>query len=246
MTESIAIHIRNLSKSYSGRVVLNVPELSIAKGTITAVIGPSGAGKSTLLRLVNMLEAPTGGQIEYFGRRTPEKPADVLALRRSMAFMFQKPMLLDTTVYENIAFGLKARGFSRKEIDARVSGALEQIGMSSQAGQKAKTLSGGEAQRVSLARSLVIEPQILLLDEPTSNLDPANVELLEKLVCEQNKKSGVTIIIITHNLFQARRISENIVFLYQGDLIEAGPSAEVFKNPRDERTAAFIEGRMIY
>src|SRR5690606_36652926 len=104
----------------------NIPELTIEKGTITAVIGPSGAGKTTLLRLVNMLESPTRGDIEYFGRKMPDKPSEVMALRRRMAFMFQKPMLLDTTVYENIAFGLKARGLGRKEIEERVCRALEQ------------------------------------------------------------------------------------------------------------------------
>lgn len=246
MNDSNVIAISGLTKQFGGKEVLRIENLQIRKGSITAVIGPSGAGKSTLLRIVNLLEPPTQGELRYFGAPLPSGNAEKLALQRRMNLVFQKPALLERTVYDNVAFGLRARGFPAQETDRRVKGVLGKVGMLAQSRQRAKTLSGGEAQRVAFARSLVLEPELLLLDEPTANLDPANVELLEKMILGLNREKGTTVLIVTHNLFQARRLATDLLFLFQGFLVEAGETANVFENPSREETRAFIEGRMIY
>ncbi|MDW7650972.1 MAG: phosphate ABC transporter ATP-binding protein [Bacillota bacterium] len=240
------IRVANLTKEFSGREVLHLPHWSVPKGSITGIIGPSGAGKSTLLRILNWLEKPTRGEINYFGRSIPANAEEKTGIRRKMTMLFQKPVLFDTTVYENIAYGLKARNIPKKEIKRLVAPMLEKIGMAAQHQQRAKTLSGGEAQRIAMARALVLEPEILYLDEPTANLDPMNIELLEKMLLEMNRTHGTSVIIITHNLFQARRITDHVLFLCQGQLVEAGQTEQIFADPADERTQAFVKGQMIY
>ena len=246
MNNTHIISISGLTKEYNKKAVLHVDDLKVRKGSITAIIGPSGAGKSTLLRILNLLEPPTRGDVLYFGSSTPSAQAERLALQRRMTMVFQKPALLDMSVYDNVAFGLRAYGFPRQETEKRVKSALAKVGMVSLGGQRAKTLSGGEAQRVAFARALVLEPEILLLDEPTGNLDPQNVELLEGMITSLNRECGTTVLIVTHNLFQARRLSTDIIFLYQGHTVEAGEASRVFNEPSREETRAFIEGRMIY
>lgn len=235
-----------LCKSYGGKEVLRAENVAVSNGRITGIMGPSGAGKSTLLRIMSLLEAPSGGELSLFGSLVPVNRAERQALLRRMTIVFQKPVLFDTTVFDNIAFGLRARRLPAGEIRTRVTASLKKIGLSGQGNQKARTLSGGEAQRVALARALVIEPEILFLDEPTSNLDPANVELLEGLLHDLNRERGTTIVMVTHNLFQARRLADDLLFLCQGELVEAGPAERVFQEPADMRTKAFVEGRMIY
>ncbi len=163
-----------------------------------------------------------------------------------MTLVFQKPLLFSTTVRENIAYGLRTRCFSREEIKQRVAVILEQTGLSHLRERHAGTLSGGEAQRVALARAVAFKPKLLLLDEPTANLDPANVELMEKMILQLKQSMEVTIIMVTHNIFQARRLTDEVVFLYDGRVVETGETSKIFKTPRDERTQAFIEGRMVY
>lgn len=243
MTEYI-FDVRKLSKEYEGGKVLDIDELKIEKGKITAVIGPSGAGKSTLLSILNGLDAATSGQIEFDGKLLGKKPD--IETRRQMSMVFQKPVVFNTTVYENIAYSLKIRGFSKGETTNRVEGILELIGLKDKTGQKAKTLSGGEAQRLALARAMVFRPKVLLLDEPTANLDPANVAMIEKLIMHANTQYGTSVVIVTHNMFQARRISDNVVFLLNGSVVEYGRSVEVFGRPQDSRTLDFLEGKMIY
>jgi tungstate transport system ATP-binding protein len=240
------IEIVNIIKRYGSKEVLHVDNLAIRKGLVTALIGPSGAGKSTLLRILNLLESPTGGDVLYDGRKAPAGETEKLALRRKMTMVFQKPALLDMSVYDNISFGLRARGISHKEIEWRVHAELETIGMAPHSRQNAKTLSGGEAQRVAFARAVVLRPKILFLDEPTANLDPVNVELLESMILRLNREEGTTVLVVTHNLFQAQRLAHDTAFLYQGQLIESGPTARVFHEPCREETRAFVEGKMIY
>ncbi len=169
-----------------------------------------------------------------------------MPLQRQMTLVFQKPLLFSATVKENIAYGLKARGFSREEIKERVDAILEQIGLTHLKGRHAGTLSGGEAQRVALARAMAFKPKLLLLDEPTANLDPANVELMEKMILQLKESMEVTIIMVTHNIFQARRLTDEVVFLFGGRVVETGATSKIFQAPGDERTQAFIEGRMVY
>lgn len=240
------VELKDLSKRYGDKEVLSVDYMEIAKGCITCIIGPSGAGKSTLLRLMNLLEEPTDGEIAVFGRKLTVDYAARLALQQRMVMVFQKPVLLDVSVYDNIAYGLHARKFPKREIEFRVKDMLEKIGMSGQARQRAKTLSGGEAQRVAFARASVLRPELLLLDEATANLDPANVQLLEGMTRTLQQEYGTTVVMVTHNLFQARRLADEAVFLYQGRLIETGLAERFFAEPEMEETKAFIEGKMIY
>jgi tungstate transport system ATP-binding protein len=163
-----------------------------------------------------------------------------------MTMVFQEPTLLDMSVYDNIAFGLRARHTDKKETSQRVSAVLKTIGMTDLSRQRAKTLSGGEAQRVAFARALVLRPEILFLDEPTANLDPANVELLESLITGLNRETGTTILMVTHNLFQAQRVAHHTAFFNQGVLVEAGETSQLFNSPQKWETQAFVQGKMIY
>jgi tungstate transport system ATP-binding protein len=237
--------VDNVSKQYGPREVLRVERLSFAAGRIHGVMGPSGAGKSTLLRLLNLLERPTAGRILYRGRDVyAYRPQ--LELQRRMAMVFQKPVLFDGTVYENVAYGLRVRGARGPEAAGKVDDALRRVGLEPLRRARALTLSGGEAQRVAMARALVLEPDVLLLDEPTSNLDPNNVALLEGLIRGASGGNGTAVILVTHNVFQAQRLADRVIFLYEGRVVEEGPAAQVFEAPGDERTRAFIRGEMVY
>lgn len=233
--------LSTITKHYAGRRVLDVPHLHIPAGRTLALLGPSGAGKSTLLRLLNFLEPPDSGELRYDGRPIPPAGPS-LALRRQVTTVFQRPLLLDASVWRNVAYGLRLRG----RVDrALVDAALAQVGMSELARAPARTLSEGEAQRVALARAMVVGPRVLLLDEPTANLDPANVAAIEAAVRGLQSR-GVTIVIVTHNLFQARRLAHAGALLIQGQLVEDGPIEQLLSRPRDQRTADFCEGRMVY
>lgn len=226
--------------------MLGIDKLGLEQGKIYGIIGPSGAGKSTFLRILNLLTEPDRGRIIFDGQTIfPQNGRVRLDLYRQMTLMFQKPVLYKTSVRENIAYGLKVRGMNKQEIHRRVDDILKKTGMEELGHRYAGTLSGGEAQRVALARAVVFEPRLLLLDEPTANLDPANVELMEKLILDLNRSMGITIVIVTHNIFQARRIADEVLFLYEGRIVERGQTEQIFTSPRDERTKAFIEGKMI-
>ena len=235
--------LRNVGHSYEGRRVLTVDELDIVPGEIIALVGPSGAGKSTLLRLLNFLESPTEGCIEYRGRPFDARNPMPLALRREVTTVFQRPLLLSRSVRDNVAYPLHLRGRNGQE---RVDEALERVGLLPLARQAARTLSGGEAQRVALARALVVEPTVLLLDEPTANLDPYNVGVIEEIVQQLNAERGTTLVLVTHNVFQARRLASRVVFLLNGSVVEVADKEQFFAAPRDPRTAAFVRGDMVY
>jgi tungstate transport system ATP-binding protein len=158
--------------------------------------------------------------------------------------VFQEPVLLSTTVERNVAYGLSIRG--ERDAHRRVGEALEQVGLKHLARAQARTLSGGEAQRVALARAMVIKPEVLLLDEPTANLDPYNVALIEGLISALSRERGTTMVLVTHNVFQARRLAHRAMLLLEGKKIEVGEVAQVFTNPADPRTAAFTRGEMVY
>jgi tungstate transport system ATP-binding protein len=207
-------------------------------------VGPSGAGKSTLLRLLNFLERPSQGRIHYQGAvydATQDMPLD---LQRQVTTVFQRPILLNLRVDANVAYGLRLRGGD--QVAERVASALQAVGLASLAHQKARTLSGGEAQRVALARAIVLEPRVLLLDEPTANLDPYNVGLIEEIVRRLNAEHGTTTVLVTHNVFQAHRLAHRVGLLLDGRLIELAPTAAFFESPRDARTRAFVRGEMVY
>jgi tungstate transport system ATP-binding protein len=237
--------LTDVQHTYGTRTVLRIPALTIQQGEIFALVGPSGAGKSTLLRLLALLEAPSRGQVSLClnGRQVAYGTAST-ADRRQLAMVFQRPALLSRNVRANVGYGLRVRG--QRDGRARIDAVLERVSLSHLAKARPRTLSGGEAQRVAVARALILEPHILLLDEPTANLDPFNVRLIENLVREQHDLYGTTIALVTHNIFQARRLATRIAFLLDGELIEAASAEAFFAAPQDQRTAAFISGELIY
>lgn len=234
--------LEGVKKSYQGRMVVDVERLSIHPGEIFGIVGPSGSGKSTLLRLINFLEPVDAGRIMFDGveRNSRGIPLEV---RRSITTVFQHPALIDASVRSNIEFGLRLRGVSnpRKIVDEW----LDRIGMTGLADAKARTLSGGEAQRVALARAVILQPAVLLLDEPTANLDPANVELIEKVIHDLSRER-TTIVLVTHNIFQAKRLAQRVAFLLAGKIVEVNETHLFFEVPADPRTAAFVRGEMVY
>lgn len=241
---TVLYRLEKLSKSYGLREVCKVDFLEIYQGEILGIMGPSGAGKSTLLRLLHFLEPASSGVIYFNSHKISDSNFPPLEIRRQTTMVFQQPLLLNASVKDNVAYGLKLRG--EKDINSRVHQALETVGLPSLARSSASTLSGGEIQRVSLARALVLEPKVLLLDEPTANLDPYNVSLIESLITRTNQEQGTTIVLVTHNVFQARRLAHRVMLLLEGKMIEAGRTEEIFTTPRDQRTAAFIRGEMVY
>jgi tungstate transport system ATP-binding protein len=236
--------LQNVTKVYDGRQVLQVDHLKIYRGEIFALVGPSGAGKSTLLRLLNFLEPPTTGRIRFLDVEfSPNQPMP-LKYRRRVTTVFQRPILLNRSVQANVGYGLQLRG--RSDPGRAIEGALEQVGLKDLAHQRARTLSGGEAQRVALARAIVLRPDVLLLDEPTANLDPYNVGLIEEIACALNQKQGTTLVLVTHNVFQAKRLAHRVALMLESQIVEVADVETFFESPADRRTAAFVRGEMVY
>lgn len=240
----IVYQLEGVTKEYEGRCVLHVKELTIRRGEILALVGPSGAGKSTLLRLLNFLEPLTDGHIRFLGSEFCAGQPMAVPLRRRVTTVFQRPILLNRSVWDNVAYGLRLRG--RRNVASLVQKTLEQVGLESLASRRARTLSGGEAQRVALARAMVLEPEVLLLDEPTANLDPYNVRLIEEIVQTLNRERGTTLVTVTHNIFQARRLAHRAALLLEGQVVEVANADTFFESPHDPRTAAFVRGEMVY
>lgn len=232
--------LENVRQWYDGRCVLDITQLHIQRGEILAIVGPSGAGKSTLLRLLNFLEQPTQGQITFDG----QVGMPSLAQRRRVTMVFQRPVLLRRSVADNLGFGLGLRG-GKLLPDVQRSW-LERLGLTPLARQAAHKLSAGEAQRVSLARAMVMQPDVLLLDEPTANLDPHNVGIIETILREENQNLGMTMVLVTHNIFQAQRLAQRTALLWDGRLIEIADTPTFFNVPTQAETAAFVRGELVY
>jgi len=237
--------IADLQQSYSQRTVLRIPALTIEQGEIFALVGPSGAGKSTLLRLMALLEPATRGQVSlHLNQRVVSYQTASIQDRRQVTMVFQRPVLLSRNVRSNVAYGLRLRG--DRDAKTRIDSVLDRVSLTQLSKAWPRTLSGGELQRVALARALVLEPRVLLLDEPTANLDPYNVRLIESLIREQHNEYGATVVLVTHNVFQARRLSTRVGLLLDGELIEVAPTETFFNHPQDARTAAFVSGDLVY
>ncbi len=236
--------LQNVSKEYEGRPVLQVESLKIERGEVFALVGPSGAGKSTLLRLLNFLEPPTSGRIRFLDVEFSANRPTPLPYRRRVTTVFQRPVLLNRSVQANVGYGLSLRRLDDR--DGRIGRALEQVGLQHLARQRARTLSGGEAQRVALARAIVLQPDVLLLDEPTANLDPYNVGLIEEIVTTLNRGRGTTLVLVTHNVFQAKRLARRVALMLEGQIVEVADVEAFFESPQDPRTAAFVRGEMVY
>lgn len=204
------ISLRNIRKHYNNKLVLDIDSLEISKGKITGIIGPNGSGKSTLLQIIAGLDEEYEGEIIYDYKVTNQKPYN------SMSLVSQKPYLFRRKVYTNIEYPLKIRNENKLEIKKRVDKIIERLEINDLREKKAHLLSGGESQKVSLARALVFEPELLLLDEPTSNIDPESIKILEREIIRFNKEKRATVLIVTHNIEQSERICDNIIYLEKG------------------------------
>lgn len=244
MTMSLAVD--GLQKAFDGRPVLGGVDLNVAPGEVFAIIGPSGAGKTTLLRCIDFLLAPDGGTVRYDDRDPPPDEVGRLGLRRRIGMVAQNPFLFRGSVFYNVSYGLCVRDVPPAEVEERTAGALQTVGLADRRSAAAKSLSAGEAQRVAFARAVVVRPDLLLLDEFTANLDPTNVKILEEGVTTYARDSGTTVVIVTHNMFQAKRLAGRVALLLGGEIVEAADADTFFTSPRDDRTRAFVHGDMPY
>ncbi len=245
MKEEI-LSLKNVYKSFDKPVLKNI-NLNLKRGEILALLGLSGSGKTTLLRIINLIEPIDSGEIYFNGVEVSSlEEKEKVKYRREMCLVFQKPAFLSTTVYENIAYGLKIRKVEKREIRKRVKEALEIVGLEGYEKRSAKSLSAGEAQRVAIARAIVLEPKLLLLDEPTSNLDPRNTEVIEDLIRRINREKGVAMIIATHDQAQAIRLANRIAVINCGIIEQIGTKEEVFFNPETVFVAKFFGMKNIF
>ncbi len=234
------IRVANVGQEYGGTYVLKGVNLEIESGEVFALIGPTGAGKTTLIRLLNLLETPACGQVYFDGVDVTRSERQRLKARRRMAYVQQKPIVFKMNVYGNVACGLKWRKVKKEVVRSKVDNALELIGMLDYTKRDARTLSGGEMQRVAIARALVTDPEVLLLDEPTANLDPISIakveEVLEQIIGEKN----ITILMATHDIPQGQRLAGRMGVLINGEMLQLGSPNEVFCSPQNREVAELV------
>jgi len=250
-TKEIILEVRNLNFYYGAFQGLKNINLDIQKNTVTAFIGPSGCGKSTLLRTLNrMYDLYPGqraeGEINFDGENILNPKQDLNVLRSRVGMVFQKPTPFPMSIYDNIAFGVKLyENLSRSDMDERVEWALQKAAIWTEVkdklGQSGLSLSGGQQQRLCIARGIAVKPAILLLDEPTSALDPISTGKVEELV--HTLKSEYTVVIVTHNMQQAARVSDYTAYMYLGELMEFGETDQIFMKPARQETEDYITGR---
>ncbi len=253
ITEEKKLEVKDFSFTYAGADEPSLKKITmpIAKNSVTALIGPSGCGKTTLLRAFNrMHDLYPGnsyeGDIIFENRNILNPNEDLIKLRSRIGMIFQKPTAFPMSIYDNVAYGMKLQGIKAKsELDDRVEKALKDAAIWGEVNDRLKNdangLSGGQQQRLCIARAIAVEPDVLLFDEPTSALDPISTQGIEKLVIEL--KDRVSIIIVTHNMQQAARVSDYTGFMYLGDLVELGRTEELFVTPRERLTEEYITGK---
>ncbi|MBS0295048.1 MAG: phosphate ABC transporter ATP-binding protein PstB [Proteobacteria bacterium] len=249
--EGVILRAQGLDFFYNGYQALHGVDLPIAKNAVTALIGPSGCGKSTLLRVLNRIYAlypgqKAEGQVTLDGEDILDARKDPAALRSRVGMVFQKPTPFPMSIYDNVAFGIRLyESLPKKQLDERVENALRKAALWDEVKGKLKasgqSLSGGQQQRLCVARGIAVEPEILLLDEPASALDPISTAKLEDTIIEL--KRDYTIVIVTHNLQQAARVADYTGFMFLGRMIEFGPTDEVFMKPKAKRTEDYVGGR---
>ncbi len=234
------LKIENLTKEYNGKKVLDIGNLTIEQGTITAIIGSNGAGKTTLLNIIGRVDLQTMGKVTYLNNNII-----ITNPQEEITLVFQKPYLISTTVEKNIAYPLKLRGWSSIDIEKRVHQLTGELGLEKLRKRKVWKLSGGEVQKVAIARALSFNPNLLLLDEPTANIDPTTTGEIERILAKINEEEGTTIILVTHNLPQAKRVCNKLIFLNKGELVEEGNCREILKSPVNTLTRQFVEGELL-
>ena len=232
--------IRDAAVIYGTRTVLEVASLDVGAGEVLTIVGHNGAGKSTLLRMLALLEPPTRGTVAFDGMAVQYRPATLVALRRRMASVFQAPLLCDTTVFGNVALGLRFRGVATREIERRVRPWLERFGIAHMASRSARTLSGGEAQRTSLARAFVLEPEVLFLDEPFGALDAPTREGLLLDLASVLRESAVTTVFVTHDRGEALMLGDRVAVVMGGRVVQVDAPDRVFAAPATEEVARFV------
>jgi len=235
-TAMLPAEVRDLCYQAAGRRLVDRVDLTLEAGTVSVVMGANGAGKSLLLRLLHGMITPTGGAVTWGGHALSE------AVRRRQAMVFQRPILLRRSVAANVRFALKLRGRAK---DGRCERLLAHVGLMDRARQPARLLSGGEQQRLALARALAVEPEVLLLDEPTASLDPAATAAIEQIVLAAHR-DGTKIVFVTHDIGQARRLADDVVFLDGGRVLEHTPASRFFSAPDSQAAADYLAGRLVF
>jgi len=245
------IEVKDLSLFYGPNKALKNISLNISEKLVTAFIGPSGCGKSTLLRCFNRMNdlidnVRIEGSIKIAGQDINSREVDVIELRKRVGMVFQKSNPFPKSIYDNVAYGLQLQGVkSKSDLDGIVEKSLRQAALWDEVKDRLHTsglgLSGGQQQRLCIARAIAIQPEIILMDEPASALDPIATAKIEDLILEL--KTEYTIVIVTHNMQQATRVSDHTAFFYIGELIEAGPTPKIFTNPKQKRTEDYVTGR---
>jgi tungstate transport system ATP-binding protein len=223
---TVTAKLKDVTKAYGNKLVLDTVNLQIREGEILALLGPNGSGKTTILKILAFIEKPTNGEVEFQGRTVNFKHTEKIRLQSTL--VFQKTILFSTSVYNNIAYGLKMRKIPKEVQDREVKKALQLMKLEGFEKCNAKKLSGGEQQRVAIARALVLNTKLLLLDEPTANLDPKNARILEDIIDTVNRENKTTIVMATHNMFQAKKLPHRIALMDERRITEVGTPTEVF------------------
>jgi phosphate transport system ATP-binding protein len=247
----IKVQVNDLSISYGSKKIIDRVNLGFKKNNVTAVMGPSGCGKTTLLKTLNRLidlipDARVEGAVYIDGENILDPRFDVTVLRRCVGMVFQKPNPFPMSVYDNVAFGPRIHGMKdKKQLDQVVAESLKDAGLYNEVRDSlrkpASALSGGQQQRLCIARAIAIKPEVLLLDEPTSSLDPSGSLKVEQLV--RVLRNNYTLVLVTHNMQQAARIADYTAFLYEGHVIEYGETGQIFENPKESLTERYITGK---
>ncbi|MGD8565149.1 MAG: ABC transporter ATP-binding protein [Candidatus Bathyarchaeota archaeon] len=228
----ILLEVQDISKNFGPINALHDTALKLVRGKITALLGPSGSGKTTLLRILAGLETPTKGTILYEDNLVTD--SNRYLLRQKATMVFQKSLFFNTNVFKNISYGLKLEGYSKKEIEDKVGEVLKLVKLEEYENRRANKLSGGEQQRVSLARALILNRKLLLLDEPTVNIDPKNASIIEETISRINREYKTTIVLATHNMFQAEAMSERVALLLEGTIKQVGTKQEIFAQEKED------------
>ncbi len=237
------IELREVSKRYADMEALKSISLGVRRGETLTIVGPNGSGKTTLLKILAILERPTGGEVYFDGVRIDESNA--AQFRQKSTMVFQRTIVLRGSVYDNVAYCLSLLGLSREEMNRRIREALGVVGLSGMERRNARKLSGGEQQRLSLARALALDRDLLLLDEPTANLDPESLSVVKETIVQLGRETEMTIVMATHNLLHVEELSDRLVLLDRGEIVETGPPSTLLLTPSKEM-ARFARSENIF
>lgn len=240
LTKTPVIEVRDLVVQKGASPIIVVPHLAVQEGEVLAIIGPNGAGKSTLLGVLGLLEPPTAGEVIFRGQPLDFRRQSLLPFRRRLASVFQEPLLCDTTLHRNVALGLKLRGIAKREVEQRVARWLSRLGIAHLRDRQARTLSGGEAQRASLARAFILDPDLLLLDEPFAALDPPTREALLADLGDILAETNTTTVFVTHDRDEALALGDRVAVMMGGKILQLDAPERVFSFPQDEEVARFV------